>query len=68
MKLASRPKNRPIGAAADTASPTGRIGRPFRPQKPTMPATTPRRPPWNDMPPCQTARISPGFAAKYAGW
>ena len=64
MKLAIRPKKSPIGAAADTASPTPRIASRFFRLKPMTPATTPRKPPWNDMPPCQTARISPGFAAK----
>ncbi len=28
--------------------------------KSTMASTAPRKPPWNDMPPCQTAKISDG--------
>ena len=68
MKFASRPKNSPIGAAAATASPTDRIGRRFFSAKPITPAATPRSPPWNDIPPCQTARICPGFARYQPGW
>ena len=44
------PRRRPTGSRS-----------PFLRLKPITPAATPSSPPWNDIPPCQTARISPGI-------
>ena len=30
----------------------------------TIASTVPRKPPWKDMPPCQSAKISSGFSMK----
>ena len=56
MKLASRPKNSPIGATAATASADLEERElPRRRAKSQAATSTPTRPPWKDMPPCQTA-------------
>ncbi len=59
--LATRKRPRPTGApAATTNSDHVRILRLM--ENSVMARMTPSRPPWNDMPPCQTAKISSGWA------
>ena len=51
MKLAMRPRNRPIGPTAQVRSPSESIGMPRLRANSTTATTQPRKPPWNDMPP-----------------
>jgi hypothetical protein len=60
MKLASRPRNSPIGPTAVVMSPSDRIGRLFFRQNNITAATQPKKPPWNDMPPFHNSKISAG--------
>ncbi len=61
MKFASRPKNRPIGVAAAQTSSTLQESAPTLRANSTMATIEPIRPPWNAMPPFQTAGISSGL-------
>ena len=62
MKLAMRPKNRPIGVTQATASVKEKKASPRWRVNSHMAMVTPSNPPWNDMPPCQTFRICAGFS------
>ena len=61
MKLANRPKNRPIGVAAAHKSSAVQAPTPLRRANSTMAMIEPTSPPWNAMPPFHTAGISSGF-------
>ena len=62
MKLAMRPRNRPMGVTAEQMSATVRAGICVRCAKYQTPSAAPASPPWKDMPPCQTAMMSWGLA------
>ena len=61
MKLASRPKNRPIGVTIATRSASMKGSTLLRIAKARMATTTPSRPPWNDMPPSHRVRMASGL-------
>ncbi len=56
MKLASRPRNSPIGPTAVVMSPSDRIEMSFLRANSITAATQPRKPPWNDMPPFHNSK------------
>ncbi len=62
MKLASRPKNRPIGDTMAKRSPSMNGSVLLRSEKTMVATMTPRKPPWNDMPPSHRVRMASGFA------
>jgi hypothetical protein len=63
MKLPIRPEARPSGTHGAMMSVISRNGRLRRNPNNATAASTPSSPPWNDMPPFQTAKISSGLAA-----
>ena len=67
MKLASRPRNNPIGPTAVVMSPSDRIEMPFLRANSITAATQPRKPPWNDMPPFHNSKISAGCCDEEGG-
>jgi len=66
MKLAQRPKNRPIGATGATRSPSLSMSIRFWRANRATAAQTPRKPPWKDMPPSQILKTASGFSARPA--
>ena len=62
MKFAMRPKNSPIGVATAARSSMASALKDRERAKSTMASTAPRKPPWNDIPPRHTAKISDGRA------
>ena len=64
MKLAMRPRNRPIGPTAQVRSPSERIGMPRLSANSTTATTQPVKPPWNDMPPFHSCKISSGCCSE----
>jgi hypothetical protein len=63
MKLPIRPAAKPVGTHGATRSVTSRKARLRERANSAIATITPSRPPWNAMPPFQTARISNGWAA-----
>ena len=62
MKLASRPKNRPKVTDGPITSNSDHSEKPRERANRIIASVVPRKPPWNDMPPCQTSRICQGLA------
>ena len=60
MKLPSRPRPSPIGTSGATKSMTSKKLSWLRRDQISAPASTPSRPPWNDMPPSQTRNSASG--------
>ena len=56
----------PTGTPAATTSNSDHVRMPRLMENSVMARMTPSRPPWNDMPPCQTAKMSSGCAV-YTG-
>ncbi|MNL51464.1 hypothetical protein D3C87_1745660 [compost metagenome] len=63
MKLATRPKNRPIGTTAATMSNMLQRAMPLRRAKMIIARVVPMKPPWNDMPPFQISSARIGFSS-----
>ena len=62
VKFASLPRNKPGGVAKASKSPVLSNDAFCLRQNSKAAMTTPANPPWKDMPPCQTIRISKGLA------